>query len=273
MLKPGQRLRAVREEHGLTIRDVENASIRIASNHKNEEFAIPLSRLSDIETKGILPSIFRLYSLSVIYRRDIREFMAWYGVDTDRVASDLKVIEPPKTHRCEALANTKKVELPLGLDLAFDPCKTTSLGRLVEQWGLLPLAYVSDFAKTEYSYGYVGMEDFTMCPILLPGCFVQIDESKNVVVNGVWRSEYERPIYFVETREGYTCSWCTLKKDQLILQPHPLSPVPVRVLAWPRDGEVVGQVVGVAMKLRDWRPFQPGQEWREPAEVEVRNWK
>ena len=26
------------------------------------------------------------------------------------------------------------------------------------------------------------------------------------IESGMWRSEYERPIYFVETREGYTCS-------------------------------------------------------------------
>jgi hypothetical protein len=106
-----------------------------------------------------------------------------------------------------------------------------------------------------------------MYPILPPGSFLQIDESKNEVINGVWRSEYERPIYFVETREGYTCSWCTLKHDQLVLQSHPLSPVPVRIMSHPRDAEVVGQVVGIAMKLADWRPCQPGQDTKELPEL------
>lgn len=267
MLTPGQRLRALREEFGLTIRDVENASTRIAARHQNDDFVIPLSRLSDIETKGIVPSIFRLYSLGVIYRRDLREFLAWYGVDLNSIGSDLSLIEPPRSHRAEALHAATMVRVPIKLDPAFDAHKTTNFGRMIEQWGTVPLAYLADFTKTEFTYGYVGTEDFTMYPILLPGSFVQIDESKNEVVNGVWRSEYERPIYFVETREGYTCGWCALKKDQLILQPHPLSPVPVRILQHPREAEVVGQVVGMAMKLGDWRPCKSGSDPRSPSEL------
>lgn len=260
MLTPGQRLRALREEFGLTIRDVETASIRLAAKHQSDDFIIPLSRLSDIETKGIVPNIFRLYSLSVMYRRDMREFLAWYGVDLNAITSDLALIEPPRSHRSEALDPATMVRVPLKIDPAFDSSKTTNIGRMIEQWGMVPLAYLSDFTNTDFTYGYVGTEDFTMYPILLPGSFVQIDEAKNEVVNGVWRSEYERPIYFVETRDGYTCSWCAVKKDQLILQPHPLSPVPVRIFQHPRDAEVVGQVVGMAMKLGDWRPCRPGSD-------------
>jgi hypothetical protein len=99
-----------------------------------------------------------------------------------------------------------------------------------------------------YTYGYIGSADLTMNPLLPPGSFVQVDESRNQVLKGNWRSEYERPIYFVETREGYTCSWCTRSREELILLPHPLSPVPPRVLRV-QEAEVIGQVVGVAMKL------------------------
>jgi len=79
-----------------------------------------------------------------------------------------------------------------------------------------------------------------------------VDETKNKVVEGLWRCEYERPIYFVETRDGYTCSWCSMRRDDVVLQPHPLSPVPVRVLRHPQEAEIIGQVVGVAMKLTEW---------------------
>jgi transcriptional regulator with XRE-family HTH domain len=120
VLTPGQRLRVLREEFGLTVRDVETASTRLAAKHNNEDFAIGISRLSDIETKSVVPSVFRLYSLSVIYRRDMRELLAWYGVDLDRTASDLKVIEPPKSHRAEALAATTAVEVPVRLDPGLD---------------------------------------------------------------------------------------------------------------------------------------------------------
>jgi len=126
----------------------------------------------------------------------------------------------------------------------------------VEKWGVVPFTYLAQFASDKYTYGYIGSEDFTMYPLLPPGTFLQVDESKNKVLQGMWRSEIERPIYFVETREGYTCSWCMLKGDYLVLQPHPLSPVQVRVLRHPQDAEVIGQVVGIALKLGDWRPVE-----------------
>jgi transcriptional regulator with XRE-family HTH domain len=71
ILAAGLNLRASRGRLGLTMRDVETASARIAERHGNDEFAVSPSRLSDIETKGLVPSIFRLYSLAVIYRRDL----------------------------------------------------------------------------------------------------------------------------------------------------------------------------------------------------------
>ncbi|MGO9689439.1 MAG: hypothetical protein ACLP2X_12975, partial [Syntrophobacteraceae bacterium] len=95
----------------------------------------------------------------------------------------------------------------------------------------------------------IGNEDFTMYPILPPGSFVQVDESRRRVVERQWRSEYERPIYFVETRDGFTCCWCSFRLNSLVLQPHPLSPVQVRVLKHPQEAEVIGQVVGVAMRI------------------------
>lgn len=263
MLSPGQHLRIVREQLGLTMRDVEMASATIAAKHGNDDFSIPLSRLSDIETKGIVPSIFRLYSLAVIYRADLRDILSWYGIDMSDVAADLKVAAPPKSHKADALQNAKNVRIPVRLDPGFDPRRTANLGRMVEQWGLVPLAYLEQFAQTSFSYGYIGTDDFTMYPLLPPGSFVQIDESKNKVVQGIWRSEYERPIYFVETRAGHTCCWCTMRGDSIVLQPHPLSPLPIRVLKHPQDAEVLGQVVGIAMRLGEWRAAETAPEPKE----------
>src|SRR5882672_7105516 len=152
--------------------------------------------------------------------------------------------------------------MPTRLDPAFDPRRSSNLSRMVEQWGLVPLAHLASFSSEKYTYGYIGSEDFTMYPLLPPGTFLQVDESRSEVTQGIWRSEYERPIYFVETRDGHTCSWCSLKKDDVILQPHPLSPVPVRVLRHPQEAEIIGQVVGVAMKLTEWHAFgsSPGSK-------------
>ena len=64
----GQRLRKARERLGLTFRAVADASQKIAEKRGNEEYSIGLSRLSEIENNGALPTIYRLYALSTIYR-------------------------------------------------------------------------------------------------------------------------------------------------------------------------------------------------------------
>jgi transcriptional regulator with XRE-family HTH domain len=252
MITGGQKLRVLREKLGLTMRDTESASERIARKRQNEEYLVPISRLSDFETKGVIPSIYRLYSLAVIYRRDLREILLWYGVSLEIQAPDLEISAPPKSHLSNALVNMTVVQMPVKMDPGFDPRKTMNFGRMVEQWGTVPLAYLEQFAKVDFTYGYIGNDDLTMYPILPPGSFIQVDESRDKVLEGGWRSEYERPIYFVETRDGHTCCWCTLTREEIILQPHPLSPVPPRVLRYPQQAEVIGQVVGVAMRLGEW---------------------
>jgi len=249
MRSPGLQLRTLREDLGLTLRDVESASQRLSAKYGNDEFALQPSRLSDIEIKGVVPNIFRLYTLSVIYRRDFRVLLSWYGVDLSRVPADLSVILPPHTHRVEGLLSAPEVRMPVRLDPSFDIRKTTNLGRMIERWGVVPLECLKPLENSKFSYGYVGGEDLTMYPLLMPGSLVQIDESRNRIETAVWRSEYERPIYFVETREGFICSWCALNDDHIVLQPHPISPQQVRLLRHPQEAEVLGQVVGIAMRL------------------------
>src|SRR5438270_5990079 len=183
----------------------------------------------------------------------MRELLTWYGVELNIPASDLELAAPPRSHFLSVFADTKAVEMPIRMDPGFDPRKTLNFGRMVEQWGTIPLNYLEQFSKVDFTYGYVRSEDLTMYPILPPGSFIQVDESRNRVMEGGWRSEYERPIYFVETREGHVCCWCTLMRDSIILQSHPLSPVAPRIQQYPQDAEVIGQVVGVAMKLGEWR--------------------
>ena len=248
----GQKLRALREQLGFTIREVEAASQRIAAKHSNDNFSLPLSRLSDIETKGVTPSIFRLYSFSVIYRRDVRELISWYGVDINQTAGDLSLVGPPRSHLSEALAGATATYLPTEIDPGFDSRRTNNMGRMIQRWGLVPLSHLAQLQPERFVYGYIGSEDLTMYPLLLPGAFVQIDESLNKVQEGPWRSEYERPIYFVETREGFLCGWCAVVGDSLVLQPHPLSSALPRSFKQPNEAEVLGQVVGIAMRLNEW---------------------
>ena len=94
----GQRLRRARERLNLKFRDVELASQQIAERHDNQEFTVLISRLSDIESHGTLPSIYRLYSLCCIYRLDLNEVLGWYGIGTESMAADAGQIPIEKTH-------------------------------------------------------------------------------------------------------------------------------------------------------------------------------
>src|ERR1700742_4825429 len=88
MPEPGQQLRRVRERLRLRYRDVEVASQRIADRHLNDEFLVGLSRLADIENRGTVPSIYRLYSLCAIYGLDWKQVLIWYGINLDGIPAD-----------------------------------------------------------------------------------------------------------------------------------------------------------------------------------------
>lgn len=249
MLSAGIDLRKIRDRLGLTMRDVENASILIAQHRGSEEYLIPPSRLSDIETKGVVPSIFRFYSLAAIYRKTVRTLFQFYGIDFDGISSEWASSQPANSHVVPMDYDRTAISIPVKLDPGFDLNKTSDLGRMVQQWGMVPLSLISHLASQQYTYAYIGNEDYTMYPILQPGSFVQVDESRRRVAERQWRSEYDRPIYFVETRDGFACCWCSVRMNSLVLQPHPLSPAPVRILRHPQEAEVIGQVVGVAMRI------------------------
>jgi transcriptional regulator with XRE-family HTH domain len=76
----GRKLRSMREQLGLTLRDVHKASLQLASRHRNRRLVLSPGRLSMIETKNEVPSIFRLYALSIIYRTDIKDLLTFYGL-------------------------------------------------------------------------------------------------------------------------------------------------------------------------------------------------
>jgi len=202
MLPAGMVLRKIRDSLGLTMRDVENASLIVAQAHGSMEYLIPPSRLSDIETKGVVPSVFRFYCLAAIYHRPARELLLLYGIDLEGTRADWNSSRPANSHLVTLDIGQEVCETPVKMDPGFDLRETSDLGRMVQQWGTVPFSLLSSLSSQPYAYGFVGTEDFTMYPILHPGTFVQVDESKRVVVEHQWRSEYERPIYFLQRRCG-----------------------------------------------------------------------
>ena len=78
--KPGDRLRAKREQLGFSLRDVQRASARIGKKLRNRSFILPPSRLHFYETSASTPSVYRLYTLALLYGCKFSEILAWYGI-------------------------------------------------------------------------------------------------------------------------------------------------------------------------------------------------
>ncbi len=249
MEEAGQKLKRVRERLRLKFRDVEEASARIAARYNNDEFLVALSRLADIENKGTMPSVYRLYSLCAIYRLDLAEVLSWYGISLSALPGDADVIQHTRTHALGFHSEEGEVQVPLALDPGIDLSRTAYLSRVIQRWGTLPLMLLKNIDLRNFRYGFIGTDDWFMFPLIPPGSLVVIDDTRRRIAPSGWTSEFDRPIYFLEHREGYLCGWCNLREGQLIIQPHPASPCEAEFYAYPSDIEVVGQVTSVALTL------------------------
>jgi transcriptional regulator with XRE-family HTH domain len=246
----GRNLRKLREQLRLKYRDIEEASIKIAVEYGNQEFAIRLSRLADIENKGTVPSIYRLYSLSAIYGVDFTMVLQWYGVDLAGLAHESAKLGIEQTRLVNfSLRELKNIEVPAGFGQPVDLRKTSFLSRHLQGWGTFPLALLKSLDLRNRRYAFIGTEDWSMDPLIRPGSFVQIDEGKRRIQNDSWSHEYDRPIYFLEHRAGLRCGWCTLRGDVLIVESHSASRSGPDIYNYPSDVEILGQIVGVAMRL------------------------
>jgi hypothetical protein len=235
----------------LKYRDVEEASQRIATRRKNDEFSVGLSRLADIENRGTVPSIYRLYSLCAIYRLDFGDTLRWYGIELGQLPLDAAKVAINQTHLVDfdmSSGDGTPVDLPVEVNPKADLRNTALLNRHIQRWGKLPIVLLNSFDLRRQRYGFVGTDDWSMYPILAPGAFVQIDETKRRILNEGWTNEFDRPIYFLEHRHGFRCCWCSERDGLLIAQAHSASQVQPEVFNI-SDVDVIGQVVGVAKRL------------------------
>jgi hypothetical protein len=196
-----------------------------------------------------LPTVYRLYTLCSIYKLDFDEVLRWYGVPVEQIAADGLNVPLEETHEF-GFTHARSVTVPHFAETTLDVQNTVHLSRFIKRWGKMPFTFLNAIEAREYRYGCIGLEDWSMYPVLHPGSVIAIDETQRKIVGSGWVSEYDRPIYFFELRAGFRCGWCTLEGSRLILEPHPASQMPAQVFECPREIEVIGRVVAVAMKLR-----------------------
>jgi len=264
----GERLKDLRVRLGLTTRDVEAKSLQIADERHSREYYLSHAWVTDIENGKFTPSIYKFHTFGAIYNRRITELLSYFGLPLGDLSRYRISIGVPKTHLLEGGADldSEKVSLPVRFKPEFRLEKTNLLAQVVEKWDEIPLGFLQHLDLRKSVYGYIGLEDYTLFPLIRPGSLVEIDASQRKISTEKWKTEFDRPVYFVELRNGYVCSWCQVDRGQLIVIPHPHSHQDVRRFDYPSQAEIVGRVTGVAMRIVGEREPGTGETSRRVSE-------
>jgi len=234
----GGKLRESRLKWQLTLREVEERSLRLAQQWENPSYRISASWLDRIEREDRELAATKLIVLAVIYGLTAEEMIALCPVSTptphqlDSVgtpnATLLLTQGPLEQHARHWLPDTF---------LADPPPEATTL--LPSEKASLP---------SHYRRGVIGQRDRVLEPMVRAGSIVLIDTQKRSIASRKdWTHEFDRPIYFLITRTGYAAGFCELDREAqwLTLVPHPLSYESSRRWRFKKEIEVIGTVAAV----------------------------
>lgn len=90
--------------------------------------------------------------------------------------------------------------------------------------------------------------DRALYPLVAPGATLVVDTEMTTIPEWVSpRSEFDLPIFVLNTPQGRRCFWCRADSSGtgLTLMSHPLSGEPVKELLCPEEAQVIGQVVAM----------------------------
>jgi transcriptional regulator with XRE-family HTH domain len=233
----GQMLKSLRNRRNITVREVEQASRRIADVKGDKQFYISNGWLARLENGDSEPGMCKLFSLSVIYHANLLDLLRLFNIDVDEKEKYEPVADPYRTQLIPHNGNGNG-EISFAQDLSSTGLNITRSAN-------------GDGCPRHIISGHLGLTDFTMFPMIRPGALLKIDTSQNKLVTSTWRNEYERPIYFIELRGGFACGWCELQGNVLLIIPHPSPFASVRRFSYPREAEIVGRVVGYSTNCVD----------------------
>jgi len=165
-LSPGEQLRTLRTRLAVTTREVSEYSRVIAQEHDNEEFYTSHAWLTQLENKDSIPSIYKLFSLSVIYRTKFTDLLAIFGIDLSASARHQMALPLQSTHltTLEVPDPQQLIRFPMRFEKGFNLDQTSLISRMVEVWGEVPVALIQKLDVRRCHYGYIGLDDYTMYP-------------------------------------------------------------------------------------------------------------
>lgn len=111
-MKAGDWIRNLRETGSLKPSEVERISRTIADRKGNHEYYLSRATLADLEEKGSVPSIYKLFSLAACLGISYQEVLLRFGVDVQEIGRFLPPSEasstefsPPELSELHACAN------------------------------------------------------------------------------------------------------------------------------------------------------------------------
>ena len=191
----------------------------------------------------------RLDCLGAVYNVHWSSIFSAFGCNLSDFSRDQAMFGPSRTQLDTRVKDQDDTIVVPMKSRNFRLDHTSLLAKLGRIWGEVPIRLLQHMDLRNGVYGFVGLADRTMFPIIRPGSIVQIDQNQRKVVQSKWDDEDDRPIYFVELRGDFICSWCQMEDGYLSAVPHPKSKCQVRRFAYPREADVVGRVIGVTMRL------------------------
>jgi transcriptional regulator with XRE-family HTH domain len=236
----GARLRATRQQWGLSLREVEQRSRSIARERGDSSFQVSASWLVRLEMDGHELKVNKLIALAEIYSLPIDQLLR------SNYPGNAEPLTPPG-----ASATTLPIEGSRKSQSNHLFSDTPFPDQSPDETMLVPKNYAP---SPTYLRGIIGKLDLTLDPMIPPGSIVQIDTRNRAISSRRdWTNEFQRPIYFLITGEGYVCGWCELdgNSEWLTLIPHPLSPASSRRWKYRTEIESLGRVVAMAIRLTE----------------------
>jgi transcriptional regulator with XRE-family HTH domain len=240
----GEKLRSLRLQGQLSLREVEERSLRFVQEGRNQSFQVSASWLDRLEREEHDLTVSKLIVLADIYNLSTEQLLrSIYPGDAQPVS--LRQLSSPNATMLLTdgpLEEQAKYLLPDALGLDQPPDETTLL------------AAENSSSLAPYRRGIIGKRDHTLDPMIPAGSIVQIDTQKRAISSRRnWSHEFQRPIYFLATRDTFVCGWCELDRDSdwLTLIPHPLSPATSQRWRYRKEIESIGRVSFVAIRFAE----------------------
>jgi transcriptional regulator with XRE-family HTH domain len=236
----GAQLREFRNHLKLTLRETEERCAQVAQQWGNDAYRISASWLDRVERENRGLSATKLIVLAYIYNLSTDQMLSLCPGSNEGSAQLLQASSPNSTLLLAEGQLERHARAWVPDNLISDPAPEETL--LIQSDRKMMPAH--------YRRGIIGRHDRTLEPMILAGSIVMIDTQKRAIASRKdWTNEFDRPIYFLFTRNGYFCGFCELDKkaEWLTIVPHMLSPEPNNERRWRyrKEVEVIGAVAGL----------------------------